>query len=154
MNCKSIKQHLIFLADGSLDQRLAGAVRDHLAQCDHCSYVFREIQKTLEITNALNPVEIDPWFAGRVEQQFINLQHDNTGLKIQLSPSLKYLRIIPVAASLVISLWLGILIGSALSGQTTTAESAEFPYSLYDNLVAEDLYHNAFEAYLLTQGEN
>lgn len=152
MNCKSIKQHLIFLADSSLDKRLAGKVEDHLAQCKHCSHVFSEVQKTLEIADTPKPVEIDPWFAARIEQQYINIRNSNAGLKTQFNPVFKYVRMIPVAASLVFALWLGIRIGSVLSGGTTTYETVEFPYTLYDNLVAQDLYQTTFEAYLLTQG--
>ncbi|HPK04750.1 MAG TPA: zf-HC2 domain-containing protein [Bacteroidales bacterium] len=149
MNCKRIKQYLIFLADGSLDAELAGKVREHLKQCKQCNHAFREIQEIFDIAGSLEPVKVDSWFTDRVEQEFLSLQNEKSKFKIWYNKRVNYLKMVPVAASLIIALGLGIIIGSELSDKTAANEVVEYPQYIYDNLITDNLYQISFEAYLL-----
>jgi anti-sigma factor RsiW len=155
MNCKIAKQQMIFLAEGSLSAGLADAMRSHLAQCPQCSHVFNEIEQSLAVIGKEKKVKVDPWFAGRVEQQMINLQSGNQHGLISLRPVYRLARILPVAASLFIALALGILIGSELNTKlSANQEGGEFPQFFYEDLVAEDIYERSFETFFLTNGDN
>ncbi len=155
MNCKNVKQQMIFLAEGSLQPEMAGVMQEHLAQCSQCSHVYQEIEQTLAMIQTEKQVKVDPWFAGRVEQQLINLQNENKRKVIKLNPALTLVRIIPVAASLIIALFLGIFIGSELNVKFTAGTGEDnFPSTFYEELVAEDLYERSFETFFLTNGDN
>lgn len=149
MNCKRIKKYLIFLADGSLDAELAGKVRDHLEQCKQCSHAYREIREILDIAGSVEPVKVAPWFSDRVEQEFLSLQNEKSKLKIWYNKRVNYLKMVPVAASLIIALGLGIIIGSELSDKVAANEVVDYPQYIYDNLITDNLYQISFEAYLL-----
>lgn len=150
MNCKESRKHMIFHAEGTLDASLAGALNDHLAHCEACSHVYNEVQKTLEVLEKPMPVRIDPWFAGRVEARLEQLQQSDFKKTVTLKTSL--IRMIPVAASLIIALWLGIYIGSNLPLQTADAGSDTNSTGVYDELIADDLYSESIEAFFLTNG--
>lgn len=142
---------MIFLAEGTPDASFAGAMNDHLAHCEACSRVYSEMQKTLEILDKPQPVRIDPWFAGRVEARLEQLQQSGAGRTVALKTSLA--RLIPVAASLIIALWLGIMIGSNLPLQTADTGPEANPTDLYEALLAEDLYQESIESFFLTNGD-
>lgn len=155
MKCTNAKQKMIFLAEGSLSSEQAIAMKDHLHMCDSCSHVYQQLKQTLEVIETDKQIKVDPWFAGRVVVRLSNLQAGQKSGIQSLKPSFLYLRAIPVAASLAIALWLGILIGSELSTQynnnLTTEETSST--ELYDDLIAEDLYDGSFETFLLTNGD-
>jgi hypothetical protein len=154
MNCKKAKQNLIFLAEGSLQSDQADAIHKHLAHCQKCSYVYTEILQALAVIETGKQIKVDPWFAGRAEQQFINLQTENNSKLLNLKPVYRLVRIVPVAASLFIALWLGILIGSELSLKFISKTGSDEISSEYlDDLVAEDIYAGTFEAFFLTNGD-
>jgi anti-sigma factor RsiW len=152
MNCNKTRQNLIFLAEGSLSPGLAEVVHAHLADCKKCSHVYQEILQTLAVIETDKQVKVDPWFAGRVEQQFINLRTKSKSRIFELKPVFSLIKVLPVAASLAIALWLGILIGSELSPQLSSGEDAPEAGFYYD-LVAEDIYDGSFEAFFLTNGD-
>jgi anti-sigma factor RsiW len=153
MNCNKTTQNLIFLAEGSLSPELAAVVHAHLANCKKCSHVYQEILQTLAVIETEKQLKVDPWFAGRVEQQFINIRTKGKSGIFELRPVFSLIRILPVAASLAIALWLGIFIGTELSPQLSSGEKA-IDAVLYFDLVAEDIYDGSFEAFFLTNGDN
>lgn len=155
MKCTNAKQNMIFLAEGSLSSAQATAVKDHLYMCDSCSQVYQQLKQTLEVIETDKQIKVDPWFAGRVVVRLSNLQAGQKSGIQSLKPSFLYLRVIPVAASLAMALWLGIRIGSELSTQYNNTLTTEETSSteLYDDLIAEDLYDGSFETFLLTNGD-
>lgn len=152
MNCNKTRQNLIFLAEGSLSPGLAEVVHAHLADCKKCIHVYQEILQTLTVIETDKQLKVDPWFAGRVEQQFINLRTKSKSGIFELKPVFSLIKVLPVAASLAIALWLGILIGSELSPQLSSGEDA-LEAGFYYDLVAEDIYDGSFEAFFLTNGD-
>lgn len=154
MNCHQAKQYMIFHAEGSLSLGLATDLNSHLAVCRNCSHVYNEIRLTLDTSEKSKQVRVDPWFAGRVEQQFLNLSSQTLKKNQRLETVIRYIRIIPVAASLAIALWVGILIGSELSLKFTGQSDAEdLTSNLYEDLVAEDLYDGSLETFFLNNGD-
>jgi predicted 2-oxoglutarate/Fe(II)-dependent dioxygenase YbiX len=154
MNCKKVKQNLIFLAEGSLQPEQAAAMHQHMAHCNKCNHVYTEMLQSLSVIEPDKQIKVDPWFSGRVEQQFISIQTAKNNRVIELKPVYRLLRIVPVAASLLIAIWLGILIGSELSPQFTSGSgSEEFSTEYQDDLVAEDIYAGTFEAFFLINGD-
>lgn len=154
MNCKKVKQNLIFLAEGSLQPEQAASMHQHLEHCVTCNHVYTEVLQTLAVIEADNQIKVDPWFAGRLEQQFVNLQTEKNSRLIKLKTAYRLLRVVPVAASLLIALWIGILIGSELSLQLSSSAGSDENSALYlDDLVAEDIYDGTFEAFFLTNGD-
>ena len=152
MNCKSAKQQMIFLAEGSLAPTLAAAMQEHLAGCSNCSLVYNEIRQTLEEVDSAREIKTDPWFAGRTEQAFLNLQNHTKPSKAK--PAIAYIRAIPIAASLVLSLYLGIYIGSELSSKYADNNKTNvITTDIYDELVTDDIYERSFETFFLTNGE-
>lgn len=143
---------MIFLAEGSLDPGLAATMQEHLTGCSHCSHVYSEIKQTLEVIDTARDIKTDPWFAGRTEQAFLNLQE--SPIPSRARPVIAYLRAIPVAASLVLSLYLGIYIGSELSSKYADNNKTNvITTDIYDELVTDDIYERSFETFFLTNGE-
>ncbi|MBE0662899.1 MAG: hypothetical protein IH597_10570 [Bacteroidales bacterium] len=153
MNCNKTRQNLIFLAEGNLSPELASVANAHLVHCEKCSHMYQEILQTLAVIETDKLLKIDPWFAGRVEQQFINLRTKRKSGIFELKPVFHLIRILPVAASLAIALWVGILIGTELSPQLSFGED-EIDAGVYYDLVAEDIYDGSFEEFFLTNGDN
>lgn len=156
MNCKNVKQHMIFLSEGSLEKELDTAMREHLANCDQCSYAYRQILQTLAVIESEKQIEIDPWFASRVEQQIIQLKAEpKTRTIAGFKAASKHIRAIPVAASLILALWIGITLGSKISinnyGHSVTDD---YYTDLIDDFATEDIYQVSLEAFLLTNGNN
>lgn len=152
MNCTKVKQNLIFLVEGSLQPELSSAMHDHLAQCSNCNHVFEELRQTLAVIETEKQVQIDPWFAGRVEQQLINLKNESNNSIFELRPVYRLIRMIPVAASLILALFIGILIGSELNAQFARDDNSIS--GLYEELMTENIYEKSFETFFLTNGEH
>lgn len=153
MNCNNAKQYMIFLAEGSLSHDLAASLNRHLAECSQCSYVYQEIRLTLSSVEEIRQIKVDPWFSGRVEQALLNLSAERIKELNKWQMAVKFIRIIPVAASLAIALWVGILIGSELSLKFSGKSDVEnLTSNLYEDLVAEDLYDKSLESFFLTNG--
>jgi anti-sigma factor RsiW len=155
MNCNTTRKQLLLLAEGSLSKAEASAANSHLNACTPCRSLYREISATLATVPAAKSIEVDPWFAEKVVQQLTRLTEEKPVENIKTVPLWYYLRMIPVAASLALAIWIGVLTGTELSNQfskeTHPTENGSFFYS---DLVAEDIYEASFEAFLLTNGDN
>jgi hypothetical protein len=155
MKCINAKQQMIFLAEGSLNPKQATPLNDHLQICESCMHVYQQLRQTLEVIETEKHIRVDPWFAGKVVVHLNKLQAGTRSGMPSLKPVFLYLRVIPVAASLAIALWLGMLIGSELSNQHSNKLTNEVlsTSELYDDLIVEDIYDGSLEAFLLTNGE-
>ncbi len=155
MNCNKTRKQLLLLAEGALADAGASSVRTHLRECVHCSRLFDEISATLATIPAAKSIEVDPWFAERVVQQFTRLAEEKPAQKAKTIPLFYYLRMVPVAASLTLAIWIGVQTGNELSKQFgKKIQTEENGSAFYNDLIAEDIYEASFEAFLLTNGDN
>ena len=152
MNCKEAKQHMFFLAEGEIDPGLSDAMHKHLAGCSGCNHVYEEIRQTLHTLSDRKETKADPWFAARMEQTFRELQSEPE--YVVFSPAIRYLRFVPVAASFLLALYLGIHIGSEISGRHTDTNGVGAIVSeQFDDLISDQIYQRSFETFFLTNGE-
>jgi len=154
MNCNSARQYMIFHAEGNLNRELSDGIREHLAGCSKCSQVYEEISLIINTVAVSRQFKIDPWFSGRVEQALLTLSAERKNRQNKWQKAAPFIRVIPVAASMAIALWVGILIGSQLSLKFNQKSDVEnLDTNLYENLVAQDPYDKSLESFFLTNNE-
>ncbi|MDP2422914.1 MAG: zf-HC2 domain-containing protein [Bacteroidales bacterium] len=154
MNCKNVQQKLIFFAENDLSTLEAVNVGKHLEGCSDCNLLYEELRETLGVIEKEKEFRVNPFFATRVEQRLANLKEK----EILLSQSVWLVRLtklVPVALSLVLAVWLGINLGinfSQTPAQTTVSQVSDTTF-YFEEFMQEDLYAGTIESVLMINGD-
>jgi anti-sigma factor RsiW len=106
MRCYSIRKKLFRFADGEITTPEREVVSQHLITCSSCRHEFEEIQS---LNNLLNQKSI-PEIPSHIHEKIMFEIKSNLQKK-RMHRGLRW-NLIPVAASLVISLYFGIFLGT------------------------------------------
>ncbi len=76
MNCKTVKESIIFFIGNDLGKKECSEVEKHLDSCRQCSHLYNEIQQTLGIIEEEKIPETNPFFFTRLEARIENPQEN------------------------------------------------------------------------------
>lgn len=154
MNCKTIQQKLFFLAEKELPTQEAAIVENHLEGCSECKMIYEELQNVLNVIAIEKQFSVNPFFATRVLQKLENLQEKET-LQRQLSRIPAYVRLMPVAISFVLAVWLSLNLSVSFSqdkDQGSVSQQTDST-SYYEEIIPQDLIAGTLESVLMLNGD-
>ncbi len=154
MNCKNIQQKLFLLAERELPTQEVAIVEKHLEGCSECKTIYNELLSFLHVIAVEKQFSVNPFFTTRVLQRLENLQ-EKEALQRQLTKMPVYVRLMPVAISFVLAVWLSVNLGLTLSqeqNQVSVGQQTDST-SYYEEIIPQDLIAGTLESVLMLNGD-
>lgn len=156
MNCKEIKEILIFFIEGSLNPDIAVQIQKHLEKCNECKAFSLKLKSVLSLIEMEKIKETNPYFLMKVMERLKNKSRSNDIFK-----TFHLFRIMkPVLAIMLIgvAIYTGILLGGSYSNKyesTVMLNSRGIQLqSIADEFYLNDLGMENIETLLLTDNNN
>jgi hypothetical protein len=70
LSCQEIVELVTEYLEGTMDEPLRIAFREHLAKCDGCAHYLEQIEATIRIAGTLEPAALSPEFHAGLLQAF------------------------------------------------------------------------------------
>ncbi len=148
MHCNQVQQKLIFYVEKELSQRENDFVVSHLDTCSHCASLADELSAILAVIEKDKEVRMNPYFLTRVEQRLASLRQP-----VEMTPAVRLLRWVPVAASIILAIWAGVKLGGTFTAtQVPTQQVTENIYP--EDVFQDNLYAESIESVLMINGDN
>ncbi len=146
MNCKEVKNNLIFYHYGELDKEQAQAIREHLAVCKTCARDYAKLSTVLNYAQAEAQTEPNPFIWTRIKAKL------DKSAEYQPVPGwAKALQPVLLVALVVVGLFLGIQLGKMY---TQPASYKTVAYELPDEQSLFISYNELDNTYLITDVDN
>lgn len=145
MDCPSVRNQLIFLAENNTDPALNQKLQEHLQGCSDCREQFVKLQATLSLLPGMKQSNPNPFLFTRIEEQLRNQA------RTRVFPAFgRVLQPVLVSALLITTVFLGIFL-------LQNNRPSESPSSANNNAVIASQYHlntsdqDLIETYYLTE---
>jgi anti-sigma factor (TIGR02949 family) len=116
MNCETVRKKLSPFLDGQLTENDCRRIASHLERCESCSREYDELRRLGELLLHLDTAQTPSYFWQRVER---NILSEKPSVWERFSHRLIY---VPVAAAVLIGLFIGNHLGRNISHQFLVTE--------------------------------
>jgi len=120
MRCSTVKSQISPWLDNELDSRHALKIEQHLDTCPLCKAHAEQARKLNSMLQATSTPPLPDWIHNRILQSA--REHDDLRSSLRRKWNLQ---LIPAAMAIVMSLYLGTLVGIKTFGTTDTTSNAE-----------------------------
>ncbi len=120
MRCSTVKSQISPWLDKELDSRQALKIEQHLNTCSRCNAHAEQARKLNSMLQAESTPPLPEWIHNRILQSA--REHDDRRSSLRRKWNLQ---LIPAAMAIVMSLYLGTLVGIKTFGTTETVSNTE-----------------------------
>jgi predicted anti-sigma-YlaC factor YlaD len=107
MDCKTVKQNIIFIADGSLSEKELAQAKTHFDSCGACSQLYNNVSSSLALHAAQYTMPDSDTFYGSIIEKIESRQAVSVR-KQKIQIAYKFLQPLLAAASITIAIFLGV----------------------------------------------
>ncbi|MFZ4741682.1 MAG: zf-HC2 domain-containing protein [Bacteroidales bacterium] len=136
MNCKQVKNNVLFFIDNELSSEMTNSFELHIAECKHCKQLYNNVKSSVQIINTEKAQDDDFYFYIRLKQRMENKKY-HSGI-INFLPK-RVLQPIAIICLLVFGTFAGINIGNQYSTNNINLTDEETRVSLL-NSYSEETY--------------
>jgi hypothetical protein len=106
MDCKTVKQNIIFIAEGSLSEKELHQANAHFDSCVACSQLYKNVSNTLALHTAKRIMPDSDTFYGNIIEKLKSRKAEPVR-KENYRIAIKFIQPLLAAASVIIAVFLG-----------------------------------------------
>lgn len=123
MNCKSVKENLVFFLENELPDQQRIRMENHLKSCPHCSRLLEEFSLLWEGVQQGKRIQPSPYFWTGLKQRISDYEEKGRPVWDWLDDLVRWIRPLAGAAAVLVCVFIGYSLGSfprQANGQTTS----------------------------------
>lgn len=130
MNCKQVKNNLIFYYYGELDEKLLRQIQNHLEHCEACRVEYNKLALALDYAELESQLKAPDDMWENINSKINSVEKQRTNVLW-----LRAVQTIAAAALIALAIFIGSLVGRSYVQQFYPVTTAQVNYDDYDSLV-------------------